>query len=85
MSDLLEDLLISLVITVVIIAVILFGCNIHYKHAHENDIKAYNNGICECGGNYKFINYTDGQIRDTFVFQCDSCNKIVGFETNPLE
>lgn len=85
MSDLLESLLIFLVIIVIIIAPAIIVGNICVKHEHEKDINTYNNGICECGGNYKFINYTDGHIRDTFVFQCDSCNKIVGFRTNPLE
>lgn len=85
MKDLLESLLIALVITGIIIAPIWFGSSICNKHLHENDINKYNNGICECGGHYEFINKTRGSIHsEEYVFQCDSCNKIIEFYTNPL-
>lgn len=84
MSDLLETIG-GLIFLAVITAGICFGIIIHSKHVHENDINTYNNGICECGGNYEFINYTQGYGNQAYVFQCDSCNKIVTFKTNPIE
>lgn len=86
MSDLLKSLLIQLIISAVIIFPIWFGISIYNKHVHENDINTYNNGICECSGHYEFINKTHGKIHsEEYVFQCDSCNKIIIFYTNPLE
>lgn len=82
MRDLLESLLICLVITVIIIVPTIIWA----EHEHKNDINTYNNGICECGGHYEFINKTHIYMdRGEYVFQCDTCNKIVEFKTNPIE
>ena len=86
MKDLLESLLISLLICLIILAITNGVIYILTKYEHEKDINVYNNGICECGGNYEFINKTRGSIHmEEYVFQCDSCNKIIEFMTNPLE
>lgn len=70
-------------IIVAIIAITLIqGCaNTEYNKA----LKEYNNGQCECGGNYKFINYTQGYCSQAYVFQCDDCNKIIILNENPLK
>ena len=74
--------LLPAIIVVIIVLTIFQGCA---QTEYNKAVKEYNDGQCECGGNYEFINYTQGYCSQAYVFQCDKCNKIIILKENPLE
>lgn len=80
-----DKTILQIIVTIIIVIICLFSIKGYTKYRKENLRQEYNNGICECGGDYKFINYTQGYGEQAYVFQCDKCNKIITFDENPLE
>lgn len=42
---------------------------------YENE-KAWNGGICSCGGEYRFINATKDKLITYYFYECDNCGYI---------
>lgn len=39
--------------------------------------KIWNNGICTCGGEYKFINGSRYRNTTTYYYECDNCGDVL--------
>lgn len=68
---------ITIILCLVIVFLIIFMGQIQI----DGERRMYNNGICHCGGHYKFISASThrgaGSHSTVYVYVCDSCQDIL--------
>lgn len=47
------------------------------KCSNDQEDKKWNNGYCECGGHYEYQQAVGHQYTTSYIYQCDSCGKII--------
>jgi len=49
----------------------------------NEDIKTYNNGICQCGGHYELVEHSYRPTHPTeYIYQCNNCKSIIILKYN---
>lgn len=69
------------IIAILIALVIAFGlATLIYKEA-EGNRNRWNNGYCECGGQYQFSSATQWRSSKTYYYTCDKCGRTEEFSS----
>lgn len=68
----------------ILVIAVCIGCGISAMFCAERDgdIKAWNNGSCECGGEWKFSNVE--YLRNSgnlYYYYCEDCGRIIKLHT----
>lgn len=45
------------------------------KCSNDHDKKEWNNGYCECGGQYEYEQAVGHQFRTSYIYKCDNCGR----------
>ena len=70
------------VVTLVIAACVGCGISAMFCVERNSDIKAWNNGYCECGSEWKFSNVE--HLRNSsnlYYWHCEDCGKVIELHT----
>lgn len=77
MKIVIETLFISLLVIGVIFAICYAGVSLEY----HLDSKIWNNGICDCGGNFEFVNASSvkgaGTSYTYYFYSCKDCGNVI--------
>ena len=69
------------IIAILIALAIAFGlATLIYKEA-EGNRNRWNNGYCECGGQYQFSSATQWRSSKTYYYTCDKCGRTEEFSS----
>ena len=69
------------IIAIIIALAIAFGlATLIYKEAEENRNR-WNNGYCECGGQYQFSSATNYRGSKNYYYTCDKCGHTEEFSS----
>lgn len=69
------------IIAILIALAIAFGlATLIYKEA-EGNRNRWNNGYCECGGQYQFSSATQWRSSKTYYYTCDKCGHTEEFSS----
>lgn len=71
MKDTIIDVLIIVACFVLIIGIAIGAvkCSINQEE------KEWNNGYCECGGHWKYVQAVGHQYHTSYIYKCDKCGK----------
>ena len=69
------------IITILVAIIIAFGlATLIYKEA-EGNRNRWNNGYCECGGQYQFSSATNWHGSKNYYYTCDKCGHTEEFSS----
>lgn len=74
-DDTIADI-IATVLTIIMVAIIvwlIFALLNLSENNHDND--AWNNGHCECGGNWEYEQAVGHRYDTSYIYVCDECGK----------
>lgn len=73
----------SKILAIVICCGIFFGFGCMFGQEHTNDVDKFNNGVCQCGGEYRMSGATRTRMgSETFYYTCQDCGWTI--KTNSL-
>lgn len=64
--------IIQIILGIAFIVSVVIGIS---KCSKERDEKAWNNGYCECGGQFEYEQAVGHQYRTSYIYKCSSCGK----------
>lgn len=71
------------IVTIIIALVIGFGIGGMLTAEHQGDVRAWNNGQCECGGEWELINIehlrNSGEL---YYHECNTCGYVIRLHSN---
>lgn len=87
MKEWVKEKLVEIIIAIAIM-VIIVGCIGGAIHQHVENAKLWNNGYCECGGKWEYMESTqrirgskDGIYTYTgYIYKCDRCGRMHEFD-----
>ena len=79
MKDLIEAIFGVILFTVVIIAIIMGIANYCDHRQYKKDVVTWNNGYCQCGGEWEYQQAVGHQVSTEYIYKCNKCNTL--FET----
>ena len=87
MKDLIKAIFGTILFMAVIVAMIIGICKYCEHKRYKMDSTTWNNGYCQCGGEWEYQQIVATRANTVYVYKCDKCNNLFKsltyFKSNP--
>lgn len=74
-SDMAKAVGLFFAISLIVFAIVFGIARLVFHFREKEDNARWNNGVCECGGNYEYEQAVGHRVDTSYIYKCEQCNR----------